>query len=119
MGVPCGAIFTRRRGRAVVTYIAIGAWPPDKSTRYTSNVPAGTVIVSVPLTVSVTDCTYPLPDRNMGTVNDALVYQSMAGSSAVSRLSSIDPAAMVVSMVVVTGPAADGMVAVPLARPSP
>src|SRR6186997_3155167 len=79
-GAPRGAIFTRRCGVSVVTNMETGACPPDSSMRYTSNVPAGTVTFSVLFTVSVRDCTWPLPERNTGTTNDAVGDQSNAGS---------------------------------------
>src|SRR3954470_8792610 len=110
-GAPRGAILTRRCAGSVVTNIATDAWPPESSTRYTSNVPAGTVSCSVPLTASVTGCTCPLPERNTGSVMDAVGDHWSAGRTVVRRLSSTAPGATVVSIAVVTRPAAPGVVA--------
>ena len=77
-----------RCGAVDVTYMATGAEPPRISTRYTSNVPAGTVSDSVTFAESVSGWTSPFPERNTGTVNVAPGDHANTGSNTVIRLSS-------------------------------
>src|SRR5206468_3018711 len=105
IGVPTNSIRTMRRGVSRVTCIKTGPWPPDTTTRYATNVPAGTFTVSTPDTLNCITAVRPTSAENTLRLTGAVAASARAGTITCIARSSYVPAATVVSRSTVSGDA--------------